>query len=77
MKSTGMVRKIDTLGRIVFPKELRDLYGLKYKTPLEIYVEEDMICLKKYELACCLCDNTENLVCYRDKLICRDCIKNL
>ena len=48
MKSTGIVRKIDPLGRIVIPKELRRMMDLKKADPMEIFVEEDVILLKKY-----------------------------
>ncbi|MFB5660393.1 AbrB/MazE/SpoVT family DNA-binding domain-containing protein [Alteribacillus sp. HJP-4] len=48
MKSTGMVRKVDELGRVVLPKELRNILDLQYKTPTEIYVDGDQIILKKY-----------------------------
>ncbi|MDE3839131.1 AbrB family transcriptional regulator [Bacillus methanolicus] len=48
MKSTGVVRKVDELGRIVIPKELRNTFDIKEKDPLEIFVEEDKIILKKY-----------------------------
>ncbi|MDL4842663.1 AbrB/MazE/SpoVT family DNA-binding domain-containing protein [Aquibacillus rhizosphaerae] len=54
MKSTGLVRKVDTLGRIVLPKELRDVFKIREKDPLEIFTEEDKIILKKFEtnMAC-------------------------
>ncbi|UAL49722.1 AbrB/MazE/SpoVT family DNA-binding domain-containing protein (plasmid) [Sutcliffiella horikoshii] len=56
MKATGMVRKVDPLGRIVIPKETRDILGINIKDPLEIFIEEDLIILKKYEIdgACML-----------------------
>ncbi|GIO08038.1 hypothetical protein J31TS6_40660 [Brevibacillus reuszeri] len=52
MKATGVVRKVDELGRIVLPKELRDIFDIKIKDPLEIYVDDELIILKKYEPAC-------------------------
>lgn len=48
MKSTGIVRKVDELGRIVLPKELRNTLEIKEKDPLEIFVDEDKIILRKY-----------------------------
>ena len=59
MKATGMVRKVDPLGRIVIPKETRDVLGIHIKDPLEIFVEDDLIILKKYEVngACMLTNN--------------------
>jgi len=55
MKSTGIVRKIDPLGRIVLPKELRKTLGINEKDPLEIFVDGESIILSKYEPACIFC----------------------
>ncbi|KFM98636.1 AbrB/MazE/SpoVT family DNA-binding domain-containing protein [Bacillus clarus] len=49
MKATGIIRKVDELGRIVIPKELRDILGIQIKSPLEIFVEEEKIILQKYQ----------------------------
>ena len=48
MKATGIVRKLDELGRITLPKELRNTMGIKNREPLEIFVDEDAIVIKKY-----------------------------
>ncbi|AZJ24451.1 AbrB family transcriptional regulator [Bacillus thuringiensis] len=48
MKSTGIVRKIDELGRVVIPKETRRTLNIHEKDPLEIFVEGDAIILQKY-----------------------------
>ncbi|GAB6425705.1 TPA: AbrB/MazE/SpoVT family DNA-binding domain-containing protein [Bacillus cereus] len=48
MKATGIVRKVDELGRVVIPKELRDTLGIGIKSPLEIYVDNENIILKRY-----------------------------
>lgn len=77
MKSTGIVRKVDELGRIVIPKELRKMFNIKEKDPLEIYVEEDTIVLKKHENSCVFCKSTENLMEHKGKYICPDCINEL
>lgn len=77
MKSTGIVRKVDELGRIVIPKELRRMFNIKEKDQLEIYVEEDKIVLKKLENSCIFCKATENLTEYKDKFICSDCLNEL
>ncbi len=74
MKSTGIVRKIDDLGRMVIPKELRNTMGIKRKDPMEIFVEGDKIILKKYEPGCIFCGNVENVVDYKGKEICETCI---
>lgn len=57
MKTTGMVRSMDQLGRIVLPMELRRVLGIEVKDPIEIFVEEDKIILQKYRPACNFCDN--------------------
>lgn len=77
MKSTGIVRHIDELGRIVVPKELRKKLGIANTDPVEIYVEEDKIILKKYIPVCHFCGSTEELVEYREKNICSSCINEL
>ena len=70
MKSTGIVRNIDELGRVVVPKELRKKLGIANTDPVEIYVEEDRIILKKYIPVCHFCGGTEGLVEYKEKRIC-------
>lgn len=77
MKSTGIVRKVDELGRIVIPKELRKMFNIKEKDALEIYVEEDRIVLRKHENSCVFCKATENLKEYKDKFVCPQCIKEI
>ena len=77
MKSTGIVRKVDELGRIVIPKELRKKFCIREKDGLEIYVEDERIILKKYEPACIFCQNVDNVVEYQGRNICPDCIKLL
>lgn len=77
MKSTGIVRKVDELGRIVIPIELRRSLDIAEKDSLEIYVDEDSIILRKYQPACIFCDGAHNIVIHKGKNICRDCIKSL
>jgi transcriptional pleiotropic regulator of transition state genes len=77
MKSTGIVRKVDELGRIVLPIELRRTLDIAEKDSLEIYVDDDCIILRKYQPACIFCDNARDVVVYKGKNICRDCIKAL
>lgn len=77
MKSTGIVRKVDELGRIVLPIELRRTLDIEERGELEIYIDDDKIVLKKYEPTCVFCDSVCNLVNYRGKNICVDCIQNL
>jgi len=77
MKSTGIVRKVDELGRIVLPIELRRTLDIAEKDSMEIYVEDDSIILKKYEPACIFCGNAKNVQNYKGKNICAACMKEL
>lgn len=77
MKSTGIVRKVDELGRIVIPIELRRTLDIEERDSLEIFVSEDNIVLKKYEPACIFCGNAKDIVNFKGKNICPDCIKLL
>ena len=77
IKSTGMVRKVDELGRVVLPIELRNKFEIKEKDPLEIFVDGSSIILRKSAPNCIFCGNTKNLKKYADKNICVNCIKNI
>ncbi|WP_039239184.1 MULTISPECIES: AbrB/MazE/SpoVT family DNA-binding domain-containing protein [Clostridium] len=78
MKGTGVVRRVDELGRIVLPKELRRTLDIREKeTSLEIFVEGEEVILKKYEPACIFCGNARDVVNYKGKNICRNCLKEL
>ncbi|WP_124098900.1 AbrB/MazE/SpoVT family DNA-binding domain-containing protein [Ruminococcus sp. Marseille-P6503] len=77
MKSTGIVRKVDELGRIVLPIELRKVFDVQNKDSLEIYTEGDMIILKKFQRSCVFCNNADNVIIYKGKALCEDCLKNL
>ena len=77
MKSTGIVRKVDELGRIVLPIELRRTLEIAERDSLEIYVDGSTIILKKYEPACIFCGSANEVVNYMDKRICRECIEKL
>ncbi|MCI6582969.1 MAG: AbrB/MazE/SpoVT family DNA-binding domain-containing protein [Oscillospiraceae bacterium] len=77
MKSTGIVRKIDELGRIVLPKELRRTLGLNDRESVEIYVDQDAIILKKFKSTCVLCGDNEDLLDFKGKSICQKCMDEL
>ena len=77
MKATGIVRKVDELGRVVIPIELRNKFDIKVKDPIEIFVDSNAIVLKKYEPNCIFCGNGKDLVEYNDKLVCKKCIEKL
>ena len=75
MKSTGIVRKVDELGTVVLPKELRDVLNIDIKDPLEIYTENEFIIFKKYMPGCCLCGSKNNTRRFKDKTVCEECIE--
>lgn len=77
MKSTGIIRRIDGLGRVVLPIELRRTLDLDIKDPVEIFVEGESIVLRKYEAACIFCGGTKAVTSFRGKLVCADCIRQL
>mgnify|MGYP000929343890 CR=1 FL=1 len=77
MKATGIVRKVDALGRIVIPKELRDIGNMEEGTPLEIYTDGGQIILKKYEPDCIFCGEVEGVVNWKGKNICKKCLHEL
>ena len=77
MKSTGITRKVDELGRIVLPIELRRTLDIAVRDELEIYMEADRIVLQKFEPSCVFCGSSRNLVSYRNKNVCVDCIHNM
>lgn len=77
MKSTGIVRNVDELGRIVIPKEMRTKMDISSSDPIEIYVEGNRIILEKYEQNCMFCQNSTDLFAFKGKKICADCLKEL
>ena len=77
MKATGIVRKVDELGRIVLPIELRRSLDIAEKDALEIYVEGDNIILHKDRSSCVFCDGTRGLQAYMGRFVCGDCLKKL
>ncbi|HAP31607.1 MAG TPA: AbrB family transcriptional regulator [Firmicutes bacterium] len=77
LKSTGIVRKVDELGRVVIPIELRRTMGINVKDALEIYVDGEKIILKKYEPACIFCSNAEDVKQFSGRNVCRECISKM
>lgn len=77
MKSTGIVRKVDELGRIVLPIELRRTLDIAEKDCLEIYMDGESIVLKKYQPACIFCDEADGITVFHGKNICAGCMKAL
>ena len=77
MKSTGIVRKVDELGRIVLPIELRRTLDIAEKDSLEIYTDGTSIVLKKYQPSCVFCDEFKDIRVFRGKNVCTKCIQQL
>ena len=75
MKSTGIVRKVDELGRIVLPSELRKSLGIEVKDSLEIYTSGDSVILKKYLPACVFCGEANGIITFKGKNICKNCLR--
>ncbi|AIQ57465.1 MULTISPECIES: AbrB/MazE/SpoVT family DNA-binding domain-containing protein [Paenibacillus] len=77
MKATGIVRKVDELGRIVIPIELRRTMGIDIKDPLEIFVDGEKIILRKYEPTCIFSGSAENLINFKGKMVSKDVLDEL
>ena len=77
MKSTGMTRQVDELGRFVLPVEIRRALDIKVKDTLEIFTDEGRIILQKYQPACSFCNNVDGIVLFSGKRICRECLNQL
>ena len=77
MKSTGIVRNLDQLGRLVIPKETRKVFELNEGDPVEIFTDEDKIIIKKYNPGCQCCGNMENIKEYKGIKICKKCLDKL
>ena len=76
-KNTGIIRKLDELGRVVIPIEIRNQFNINEKDPIEIYVKDNAIILTKFEQNCIFCGKNDNLVEYKEKLICKKCIDKI
>jgi len=75
MKSTGIVRKVDELGRIVLPIELRRTLDIAERDSLEIYIDGSSVVMKKYQPACIFCDSAKDIVSFHGKNVCPKCIR--
>ncbi|MGA8944135.1 MAG: AbrB/MazE/SpoVT family DNA-binding domain-containing protein [Thermoactinomyces sp.] len=77
MKGTGIVRKVDHLGRIVLPKGLRDLLDIQPSDGVEVFVDDQYIVLKKYAPSCIFCGSMDEVVYYRGKTVCKECVEEI
>lgn len=76
MKTTGMAKKIDELGRLVIPKEIRNALDIDNGT-VELYLDGDKLIVKKWSAHCVFCGGTEGLIVHKEKLICTDCRREI
>jgi transcriptional pleiotropic regulator of transition state genes len=74
MSDTGIVRRVDALGRIVIPMEMRRVLGVNVKDPLSISLEGDRIVLTKYRDACAICGSQKNVSYVKGRAICASCV---
>ena len=77
MNATGIVRKVDELGRIVLPIELRRSLDIEERDALEIYLEGDRIILKKHETCCLFCGTASGVTAFKGKMVCRNCVREM
>jgi len=77
MKSTGIVRRIDELGRIVLPAEMRRIFNINEKDAVEIFTKDDTIILKKWDAVCIFCGSSTDIKTFKDKSICSKCAKDI
>lgn len=77
MKPAGFILKVDQLGRVVIPKPIRNKYELKTDDTLEVFIDDNGFFLKKYLKTCTFCGKDENLTDFKDKVVCKDCLKEL
>lgn len=76
-QSLGIIRRVDELGRVVIPKDMRDLLGIEEKTPMEFFIEKNSIIIEKYEKSCPFCKNKKNLIEFKEEMVCQDCLEEL
>ena len=77
MKQTGVVRRLDELGRIVIPIEQRRMLDINIHDPVEINVEDGKIIIRKYHTGCIFCGGSSGITTYKDKPICKKCLNDL
>ena len=77
MRSLGIVRKLDQLGRLVIPKETRRVFNLNGRDPVEIFTDGDKIIIKKYNPGCQCCGDMKDVKEYKGIKICKKCLNEL
>ena len=77
MKAIGVTNRVDRLGKVILPKKLRSALDIKIGDPVEIYLDGDLLYMKKYFPECFFCESIENVKEYRSKIICKNCLEAL
>ncbi len=77
MNDTGIVRRVDDLGRIVIPMELRRTLGINVKDPMAIFVDGERIILQKHNDVCSICGSPDEIERIKDRPVCADCVKTI
>jgi transcriptional pleiotropic regulator of transition state genes len=77
MADTGIVRRVDDLGRIVIPMELRRTLGINVKDPISISTEGDRIILQKHRDACAICGSEEHTLEVKGRAVCEHCVEEI
>lgn len=77
MKPVGIVRQIDSLGRVLIPKELRRMLDIQTNDSFEMFIEDGAIVMRKYQPACIMCGNAKNTVTYKGHNFCPDCVRDM
>lgn len=77
MKTSGIVRQIDSLGRLVLPIEMRQRMGLETGAGVEMFFDNNTVILKKYQETCIFCNSAEDLISFGEKKVCKKCAKKL
>ena len=77
MKTTGLVRNLDEMGRLVLPKELRRKLGLQEREPVEFFIDGQQIVIKKHQKTCVFCGADDNLLQFKEKTVCESCVGDL
>lgn len=77
MKSTGIVRNIDRLGRVVLPMELRRMLGINIQDPVEIFTEGNSVVIRKYRPSCVFCSSDKKITVFHGINVCENCVKEL
>lgn len=77
MSDTGIVRRVDDLGRVVIPMELRRTLGIRVKDPISIHVEGERIILQKHVDSCVICGDTEETALFKGRPLCTACVREI